>query len=112
MKKFLIIEDNPINLLVFRKILTKMAGLVVQHSEDVSEVIQITQSGGLSRTYGGNSDISDSFLENIFLLSLLSKEYRNDNLSLSPYVLESPKLKPSIFDIIMDKCTKLNVLWG
>ncbi|NEQ70216.1 MAG: response regulator [Symploca sp. SIO2D2] len=45
MKKVLIIEDNPINLLVFRKILTKMAGLVVKHSEDVSEVIQITQSG-------------------------------------------------------------------
>ncbi|NES24853.1 MAG: hypothetical protein F6K41_39580 [Symploca sp. SIO3E6] len=38
----------------------------------------------LSRTYGENSVISDSFLENIFLSSFLCKEYRNDNLSLSP----------------------------
>ncbi|NEP12079.1 MAG: response regulator [Symploca sp. SIO2C1] len=43
--KILIVEDNPINWLVFQKILTKMAGLVVKHSEDVSEVMQITQSG-------------------------------------------------------------------
>ncbi len=45
MKKVLIVEDNPINLLVFQKILTKMAGLVVKHSEDLSEVMEITQSG-------------------------------------------------------------------
>jgi len=45
MKKILIVEDDPINWLVFQKILTKKAGLVVKHSEDVLEVMQIAQSG-------------------------------------------------------------------
>ena len=45
MKKVLIVEDNPINQIVFQKILTKMAGLSVKHSEDVPEVMHIAQSG-------------------------------------------------------------------
>ena len=44
MKTVLIVEDDPINVRVFSKILTKRAGLQVKHTENVEEVIQIAQS--------------------------------------------------------------------
>lgn len=45
MKTVLIVEDDVINARVFSKILTKRGGLQVKHTEDVEEVIQITQAG-------------------------------------------------------------------
>lgn len=45
MKTVLIVEDDPINLRVFSKILSKRGGLEVKGTEDVEEVIQIAQSG-------------------------------------------------------------------
>ncbi|MFB2923308.1 MULTISPECIES: response regulator [Aerosakkonema] len=45
MKTVLIVEDDPINLRVFSKILTKRGGLEVKGTEDVEEVMQIAQSG-------------------------------------------------------------------
>jgi two-component system, cell cycle response regulator DivK len=45
MKTVLIVEDDPINLRVFSKILTKRAGLEVKGTEDVEEVMQIAQTG-------------------------------------------------------------------
>ncbi|MBE9129878.1 MULTISPECIES: response regulator [unclassified Coleofasciculus] len=45
MKTVLIVEDDPINLRVFSKILTKRGGLNVKGTEDVEEVIQIAHSG-------------------------------------------------------------------
>lgn len=45
MKTVLIVEDDPINLRVFSKILTKRAGLEVKGTEDVEEVMQIAQAG-------------------------------------------------------------------
>lgn len=47
MKTVLIVEDDPINLRVFSKILTKRGGLNVKGTEDVEEVIQIAQSGAI-----------------------------------------------------------------
>ena len=44
MRTVLIVEDDPINVRVFSKILTKRAGLHVKHTENVEEVIQIAQS--------------------------------------------------------------------
>ena len=41
----LIVEDDPINLKVFSKILTKRAGLEVKGTEDVNEVMTMAQSG-------------------------------------------------------------------
>lgn len=41
----LIVEDDPINLKVFSKILTKRAGLEVKGTENVDEVMTIAQSG-------------------------------------------------------------------
>ncbi len=43
-KTVLIVEDDPINARVFSKILTKRGGLLVRHTEDVEEVLKITQA--------------------------------------------------------------------
>ena len=43
--KILIVEDDPINLRVFSKILTKRGGLQVKGTEIVEEVLQYAQSG-------------------------------------------------------------------
>ncbi|MEM8807794.1 MAG: response regulator [Cyanobacteria bacterium P01_G01_bin.38] len=45
MKTVLIVEDDMINARVFSKILTKRGGLLVKHTENVEEVMQIAQSG-------------------------------------------------------------------
>jgi len=45
MKTVLIVEDDPINLRVFSKILTKRAGLEVKGTEDVEEVMKLAQNG-------------------------------------------------------------------
>ncbi|MFB2892094.1 response regulator [Aerosakkonemataceae cyanobacterium BLCC-F50] len=45
MKTVLIVEDDPINLRVFSKILTKRGGLEVKGTENVDEVMQIAQTG-------------------------------------------------------------------
>ncbi len=45
MPTVLIVEDDPINMRVFSKILTKRGGLEVKGTEDVEEVMQIAQAG-------------------------------------------------------------------
>ncbi|MBL1174237.1 response regulator [Pantanalinema sp. GBBB05] len=45
MKTVLIVEDDLINARVFSKILTKRGGLIVRHTENVEEVMQIAQAG-------------------------------------------------------------------
>lgn len=45
LKTVLIVEDEPSNVRVFSKILTKRGGLTVKHTEDVEEVIQIALKG-------------------------------------------------------------------
>ena len=47
MKTVLIVEDDLINARVFSKILTKRGGLDVKHTENVQEVMEIAQSGGI-----------------------------------------------------------------
>jgi CheY-like chemotaxis protein len=44
MKTVLIVEDDLINARVFSKILTKRGGLLVKHTENVEEVMQIAQA--------------------------------------------------------------------
>ncbi len=45
MTTILIVEDDPTNVRVFSKVLTKRGGLAVKHTEDVAEVLRIAQSG-------------------------------------------------------------------
>ena len=47
MTTVLIVEDDPINLRVFAKILTKRGGLQVKGTESVEEVLQLAQSGAI-----------------------------------------------------------------
>ena len=44
MKTVLIVEDDPLNVTAFSRILTRRGGLAVKHTEDVEEVLQIVQS--------------------------------------------------------------------
>ncbi len=44
MKTVLIVEDDPFNVRVFSKFLSKLGGFAVKHTEDVEEVIRIAQS--------------------------------------------------------------------
>ncbi len=48
MTTILIVEDDPTNVRVFSKVLTKRGGLAVRHTEDVEEVIQIARSGEIA----------------------------------------------------------------
>lgn len=45
MKTVLVVEDEPLNVTVFSKILTRRGGLAVKHTENVEEVMQIALSG-------------------------------------------------------------------
>ena len=45
MTTVLIVEDDPVNLRVFSKILTKRGGMEVKDTEDVEEVMKIAQAG-------------------------------------------------------------------
>ena len=45
MTTILIVEDDPTNVRVFSKVLTKRGGLAVKHTEDVAEVLRVAQSG-------------------------------------------------------------------
>ncbi len=45
MTTVLIVEDDPLNLRIFSKILTKRGGLTVKGTEDVNEVMKIAQGG-------------------------------------------------------------------
>lgn len=45
LKTVLIVEDEPSNVRVFSKILTKRGGLAVKHTENVEEVLQIALEG-------------------------------------------------------------------
>jgi CheY-like chemotaxis protein len=45
MNSVLIVEDDPINMKVFSKILTKRGGLEVKGTENVDEVITLAKSG-------------------------------------------------------------------
>jgi CheY-like chemotaxis protein len=48
MTTVLIVEDDPINLRVFSKILTKRGGLEVKATENVEEVIELACSGQIN----------------------------------------------------------------
>lgn len=48
MTTVLIVEDDPINVSFFSKILIRLGGLEVKHTEDVETVINLAQSGKVS----------------------------------------------------------------
>ena len=48
MTTILVVEDDPINWMVFQKVLKRRGGLDSIHSEDVEEVLNIVRSGEVS----------------------------------------------------------------
>jgi len=47
MATILIVEDDPINLRVFTKILVKRGGFEVKGTDQVDEILKLTQEGGI-----------------------------------------------------------------
>lgn len=45
MAHVLVVEDDPLNIIIFRKILEKRGGFKVTHSEDVPEILNLCAGG-------------------------------------------------------------------
>ncbi|HAC64932.1 MAG TPA: hypothetical protein DCF68_15725 [Cyanothece sp. UBA12306] len=84
MTTVLIVEDDPINLRVFSKILTKRGGLNVKNTEDVEEVISIAQGGEIDLVLMdvslSNSVYQGQAVDGIKITQLLKAEPKTANL--------------------------------
>ncbi len=47
MAHILVVEDDPLNIIIFRKILEKRGGFKVTHSEDVPEILNLCSGGDI-----------------------------------------------------------------
>ncbi|XWK85684.1 MAG: response regulator [Phormidium sp.] len=84
MATVLIVEDEPINVKVFSKILTKAGGLMVRHTENVEEVIQIAQSGEVDLIIMDvslkNSWYEGKIIDGLAITQMLKADSRTANL--------------------------------
>ncbi|MBL1209896.1 response regulator [Geminocystis sp. GBBB08] len=84
MNKVLIVEDDPINMKVFAKILTKRGGMEVKGTENVDEVIAIAQSGNvniiLMDVSLGNSYYQGKPVDGIKITQLLKADEKTKNI--------------------------------
>ncbi len=80
MTTVLIVEDDPINLRVFSKILTKRGGLKVKGTEDVEEVMKIAQEGEV-----------DIILMDVSLSHSVYKGESVDGIKITQYLKADPK---------------------
>jgi two-component system cell cycle response regulator DivK len=84
MTTVLIVEDDPINLRVFTKILTKRGGLDVKATEKVAEVIQLAQSGSvdviLMDISLANSHYEGQAIDGIRMTQLLKSDPQTEHL--------------------------------
>lgn len=84
MTTVLIVEDDPVNLRVFSKILTKRGGLEVKGTEDVEEVIQIAQAGGvdiiLMDVSLSNSTYQGKSVDGIKITQMLKSDPKTENI--------------------------------
>lgn len=78
MTTVLIVEDDPINLKVFSKILRKRGGLEIKSTENVEEVINLTHSGAvdliLMDVSLGNSYYQGEAVDGIRITQILKKD--------------------------------------
>lgn len=80
MTTVLIVEDDPINLRVFSKILTKRGGLQVKGTEIVEEVLQFAQSGEI-----------DAILMDVALANSIYQGQPVDGIKITQMLKEDPK---------------------
>jgi two-component system, cell cycle response regulator DivK len=84
MTTVLIVEDDPINLRVFSKILTKRGGLEVKGTEDVEEVMKMAQSGEadiiLMDVSLAHSNYHGESVDGIRITQLLKADPKTENL--------------------------------
>ena len=80
MTTVLIVEDDPINLRVFSKILTKRGGLQVKGTEIVEEVLQLAQSGEI-----------DVILMDVALANSIYEGKPVDGIKITQMLKEDPK---------------------
>ena len=80
MTTVLIVEDDPINLRVFSKILTKRGGLQVRGTEIVEEVLQLAQSGEI-----------DVILMDVALANSIYEGKPVDGIKITQMLKEDPK---------------------
>jgi two-component system, cell cycle response regulator DivK len=84
MTTVLIVEDDPINLRVFSKILTKRGGLQVKGTEIVEEVLQYAQSGTIDAILMdvalANSSYQGKPVDGIKITQMLKADHQTANL--------------------------------
>jgi CheY-like chemotaxis protein len=84
MATVLLVEDDPINVKAFSKTLTKLGGLMVRHTENVEEVIQIAQSGEVDLIIMDlalkNSWYEGKFIHGFAITQMLKADSRTANL--------------------------------
>lgn len=80
MTTVLIVEDDPINLRVFSKILTKKGGLEVKGTEIVEEVLQLSQSGEI-----------DAILMDVALANSIYEGKPVDGIKITQMLKSNPK---------------------
>ncbi len=84
MATVLIVEDDPINMRVFSKILTKRGGLQVKGTEIVEEVLQYAQSGEidviLMDVALANSTYQGKPVDGIKITQMLKEDAKTTNL--------------------------------
>ncbi|MCC0178714.1 response regulator [Waterburya agarophytonicola K14] len=82
MTTVLIVEDDPINLRVFSKILTKRGGLQVKGTEIVEEVLQYARSGEI-----------DAILMDVALANSIYEGKPVDGIKITQMLKSDPKTK-------------------
>ena len=82
MKTVLIVEDDPVNVRVFSKILTKRGALNAKHTEDVEEVIKIAENGE-----------ADIILMDVSLARSVYKGKAVDGIKITQILKSEPKTK-------------------
>lgn len=84
MTTVLVVEDDPINWMVFQKILKRRGGLDSRHSEDVEEVLEIARSGDVAMVLMDvslkNSHYQGEFVDGIRITQLLKADPRTADL--------------------------------
>jgi CheY-like chemotaxis protein len=81
MKHVLVVEDDPHNAVLFRKILEKRAGFRVTVSEEAAEILAMVQSGGVDLVILdislGNTTLNGLPVSGVDLCKLLKNDARS-----------------------------------